>query len=224
MSLKIQVVSDTHGKHGEIKIEEGIDMIIHCGDSTNYYDIIPNEIEFRSFLEWFLALDVKYKVLIAGNHDAWAIKKYNVDFIKSKGIIYLEHEYVSIEGLKIFGSPYTPIFGNWHFMRDRSKINKYWEFLEPNIDILITHGPPKGILDLSRNRENVLEYCGDKALLNHVLRVKPKYHCYGHIHDYKDCLNQGVRIYEGITFINASVVEDGKFDYPPSSHGVIINI
>ena len=154
--MKVQIISDSHGKHGEIKIEEDIDMIIHCGDSTNWFDLLPNEQEFRRFLEWFLSLEVKHKVLIAGNHDAWATKLYNKEFIKSKGIIFLEHEYVEIEGLKIFGSPYTPIFHNWHFMKDRSKINKYWEYLEPNIDILITHGPPKGILDLSRNKENTL--------------------------------------------------------------------
>lgn len=222
--MKIQVISDTHSKHGEIKIEEGLDMIIHCGDSTNYRDLYTNEIEFRGFTEWFLSLDIKYKVLIAGNHDAWATKLYNKDFLKGKGIYYLEHEYVEIEGLKLFGSPYTPTFGDWYFMKDRSKLNKYWEYLEEGIDILITHGPPQGILDLSRDKDRTLEFCGDKSLLNHVFRVKPKYHVFGHIHNFKDCVNQGKRVYSEINFINASVVEDGKFDYPPSSHGIIINI
>lgn len=222
--MKIQIISDTHGKHNEIIIEDNIDMLIHAGDSTNWYETIPNEQEFHRFLEWFLAIDVKHKVLIAGNHDAWATKKYNTDFVKSKGIIYLEHEYIKIEELKIFGSPYTCTHGNWHFMKARDKMDKYWEYLKPDIDILITHGPPQGILDLSRNRANVLEYCGDKALLRHVLRVKPKYHVFGHIHNYEDCKNQGIRIYKDITFINASVVEDGKFDDPISSNGIIINI
>ena len=222
--MKTQIISDTHGKHREINIEKDLDMIIHCGDSTNYYEWMPNQKEFENFIVWFSALPIKHKVLIAGNHDAWATKPYNIDRVKELGINYLEHEYLEIEGKILFGSPYTPTFNNWHFMKDRSKLDKWWQVLVPNIDVLITHGPPHGILDLSRNRDNVLEYCGDKALLRHVLQNKPKYHCFGHIHNYKDCVNQGTRIYEGITFINASVVEDGKFNYPPSSHGVIINL
>ena len=222
--MKTQIISDTHGKHHEINIEKDLDMIIHCGDSTNYYEWMPNQKEFENFIVWFSALPIKHKVLIAGNHDAWATKKYNIDRVKELGIKYLEHEYLEIEGIKMFGSPYTPMFNNWHFMKDRGKLDRWWQAIPENLDILITHGPPQGILDVSRNPENVLEFCGDKSLLRHILRAKPKYSCFGHIHNFKDCVNQGTRIYEGITFINASVVEDGKFNYPPSSHGVIINL
>jgi len=196
--MKTQIISDTHGKHHEINIEKDLDMIIHCGDSTNYYEWMPNQKEFENFIVWFSALPIKHKVLIAGNHDAWATKPYNIDRVKELGINYLEHEYLEIEGKILFGSPYTPTFNNWHFMKDRSKLDKWWQVLVPNIDVLITHGPPHGILDLSRNRDNVLEYCGDKALLRHVLQNKPKYHCFGHIHNYKDCVNQGT----GYIFIN----------------------
>ncbi len=222
--MKIQAISDTHGMHDRIKIEKDIDFLIHCGDSTNYYDLYRNEIEFNDFLNWFNKIDVKHKILIAGNHDAWSMRNYNKERVKECGIIYLEHEYANIEGLKIFGSPYTPQFCNWYHMKDRSKLDRYWQVLEPNIDILITHGPPMGILDLSRDRDNVLEYCGDRALLNHVLRVKPKYHLFGHIHDNQDCLNQGHLIREGINFMNVSCVTDGRFNYGPSSNGIKFKI
>jgi len=109
-------------------------------------------------------------------------------------------------------------------MKDRSKLDRYWQCIPDDIDVIITHGPPKGILDSSRNPQDVLEFCGDKALLNHVRRVHPKYHIFGHVHNFEDCINQGIRIVEDITFVNASCVTDRKFDQGPSSHGVVIEL
>jgi Icc-related predicted phosphoesterase len=222
-NMKTWVISDTHDLHQYLSIPKDVECVIHCGDSTNHGHLIPNNEEYLRFIEWVINLDIKHKILIAGNHDAWATKKYNRDYIKDKGIIYLEHEYYELEGRVLFGSPYTPTFGNWYFMKDRSKLNKYWEQLT-NIDILITHGPPKTILDLSHNKDHKLEYCGDSALLKHVLRIKPSFHCFGHIHNSEGCYNQGIRVFNDITFINASVVEDGKFSKGTTSNGVIIEI
>jgi len=222
--MKTWLISDTHSYHDLLTVPEDIDMVIHAGDSTNPYGWVQNQPEFEAFYEWFVYLPIQYKVLIAGNHDAWATKKYNVDRVKESGIHYLEHEYVELAGLKIFGSPYTPNFGEWHFMKDRSKLDEYWKQVPENLDILVTHGPPKGILDLSRNRDNVLEYCGDQALFNRVVGdIKPKYHVFGHIHNFEDCINQGRRIYKDITFINASVVTDRQFGVL-SSNGEIIDV
>lgn len=220
--MKIKIISDTHGHHNLLNLEKDIDMIIHCGDSTNYKDLFRNQLEFDNFIKWYSEFDIKHKVLIAGNHDAWATKKYNIDKVKDLGITYLEHEYIEIEGLKIFGSPYTPNFCNWYFMKDRSKLDQYWKVLESDIDILVTHGPPKGMLDLAKDRENNLEFCGDLSLFNKVKQVKPKYHCFGHIHNNDNCYNQGIRVFRDITFINASVVTDGNFGHL-SSQGITIN-
>jgi Icc-related predicted phosphoesterase len=221
--IKAWIISDTHANHYQLPIPKDIEMVIHCGDSTNYRNWVQNQPEFEDFFIWWNQLNVKYKILIAGNHDTWATKKYNIDRIKETETIYLEHKHCEIEGKLFFGSPYTPTFGDWHFMKDRSKLNNCWGQLEKPVDVLITHGPPMGILDLSLDRNNILEYCGDRALLNHVLRVKPSIHCFGHIHNFKNCINQGIRIYDDIKFINASVVEDGKMEQI-SSTGIIIDI
>lgn len=224
--MKIWHLSDTHGYHSLLKIPDGIDIVIHTGDSTNSYDIVNNQIEFNSFIEWFKSLPINHKILIAGNHDAWATKNYNKDYVKDSGIVYLEHEYYTIEGINIFGSPYTPTFGNWHFMKDRSKLGRYWENLETNIDILATHGPCKGILDLSFNALHELEYCGDSALLKAVERIKPKYHLFGHIHNSNRCHNSGVLKLSsiGTIFVNSSCVTDGKFNYGVTSNGQVFEI
>jgi Icc-related predicted phosphoesterase len=115
---------------------------------------------------------------------------------------------LKIENKLFFGSPYTPTFGNWYFMKSKEIIHKYWEQMEEGIDVLITHGPPYGILDLVDNFE--FKQAGCTSLLNHVYRIKPKFHIFGHIHDNNDCLNHGIMIREDITFINASLVKDGK--------------
>lgn len=238
--MKIWAISDTHMKHGTLTIPEA-DMVIYAGDSTNYANIHDNQKEFEIFIDWFRNLPFEHKILIAGNHDAWATKKYNVDFVLAQGIHYLEHDMISIptvdiptsymlntdsDGIRIFGSPYTPTFGNWHFMKDRSKIGRYWDMIEESdrIDILVTHGPPKGILDLSADKKHQLEYCGDNALLKMVKRIKPKYHIFGHIHDNSEAMNAGHFIRDGINFMNVSCVTDGKFVMGCSSNGIVFEI
>jgi len=223
--MKIQVISDTHGRHKDIRIDKNIDCIIHAGDSTNYRELFLNQLEFDDFLEWFSALNVKHKIIIAGNHDRWSLKKYNIDKLKDLGIIYLEHEYCDIDGIMFFGSPYTPTFGNWFHMKQRYNLDEYWKMIDDNsVDVLITHGPPQGILDGNIEGRGYYEQCGDIALLKNVFRIKPKYHVFGHIHDSKKCYNNGIFIRNNINFINASCVTDGKIEEGEVTDGYIFTI
>lgn len=211
MKTKIWALSDTHGTHRQAIIPEGIDLFIFAGDSTNYRDLHNNLPEFEDFFNWIVNLDIKYKVIIAGNHDAWATKKYNIEKLEEAGIIYLEDDYTFVNDIKIWGSPWTPTFGTWHFMKDRAKIDRNWEHMDHDIDILVTHGPPKSILDLTENRDYQLEQCGDSALYKRVRERNIKYHIFGHVHDFKSCLNFGQYKSDfGTTFMNVSSVEDGK--------------
>ena len=111
-------------------------------------------------------------------------------------------------------------------MKSRDKISRYWEALTEGIDLLITHGPGKGILDLSHNPKGVLENCGDGSLTKAVFKYQPKYHIFGHIHDSEGCFNSGIVKLSGrnTTFINASCVKDGRFDLGLTSIGQIIEI
>ncbi len=86
-------------------------------------------------------------------------------------------------------------------------------------NILISHGPPKGILDLTENRDYTLEQVGDKAILKYLEKWKDlKYVLFGHIHNRGNITNTGIRELDGIKFINSSGVEDGRFD-----KGIIYN-
>lgn len=176
--MKILTISDTHTLHSMIPLDnlKDIDMIIHSGDSSNIYNPYVNEHEVRNFITWFHSLPVKHKIFVAGNHDTSIEKRLiTKDNFEACSINYLEHESITIDGINIFGSPYTPIYGNWSFMKHRSKLDEYWKEIPENTDILITHGPPKGIMDLAYSMDNQLEYCGDKSLLNHVIKELDTY-------------------------------------------------
>jgi Icc-related predicted phosphoesterase len=131
-----------------------------------------------------------------------------------------------IDGLKIWGSPYTPQFGNWHFMKSRAKIDRVWQSIPGDTDILVTHGPPKGILDIAEDRHHSIEFCGCSALKKQVLKMPNlKIMCFGHIHNNTDIINAGtmqLSISDTI-FSNGSVLTDGKFG-KLSSNGNIIEL
>lgn len=222
--MKFWCISDSHNKHAFLNIPNGIDGIIHAGDMSNQRNPSMNANEVLNFLEWYKSLvHIKYKILIAGNHDtsieAGLVKRSDIH----ESITYLEHESCEIEGIKIFGSPYTPSFGQgWSFNIPRHKLDSYWQEIPLGTDIIITHGPPKGILDLTAEGSLFFQ-CGCKTLLNRLKIIEPKYSIFGHIHTESNCTNAGKLEIQGCktTFINASVV---NLDYEICNNGYIIEI
>lgn len=220
--MKTWIISDTHGKHRLLDIPNNIDMCIFAGDAGTVKNPSMNVNSILDFLDWFKSLNhIKYKIMIAGNHctsiEAGLVTRGDIH----ESITYLEHEYIEIEGLKIFGSPYTPEFHNWAFNVSRHKLDPYWQDIPNDIDILITHGPPKGILDLTKR--NGYDQCGCKSLLNRVKITQPRFHIFGHIHTEEGCSNAGIYEMNGLKtkFINASVL---NLDYQICNNGFIIEI
>jgi len=120
--------------------------------------------------------------------------------IFTREIIYLENSGVEVAGYKIWGSPISPTFFNWAFMANRGDdIQKYWDMIDEDVDILITHGPPMGTLDMTTRGESV--GCWDLARA--VERTKPQLHVFGHIHN-----QQGIVEKDGTIYVNASVLND----------------
>lgn len=225
---RIWHISDTHTYHRLLTIPENIDIVIHSGDESNYKDQYQNEPEFRDFILWFANLPIKHKVFIAGNHSSYVFhnKKEVNQICKNLNIIYLEDDWTLVDGISIWGSPITPNFGNWWFMKDRSKMDKLYSSIPEWIDIVVSHGPPKGLLDLSYDRDGKLEFCGCRSLKNHMLnRVKPQLCLFGHIHSNEDIINAGTVKLSGYDtiFSNGSVVTDNKFG-KLSSNGNILEI
>lgn len=197
--MKFICFSDTHGQEEDLKIPKG-DVIICAGDFSSRGQLDDVEI----FGEFLSSLPHKYKIVIAGNHDKafeYANRKSRKIF-SSKGIIYLEDSYTIINGLKIYGSPWQPEFNNWAFNLPRRSValrNKR-EMIPADTDILVTHGPPKGILDQVDKRGVGCEELQD------VISKKLKnlrHHVFGHIHS-----DFGEKKFGKTTFHNVSVLSE----------------
>ena len=220
--MKIWHISDTHTYHGLLTVPEDIDMVIHSGDATNPRDPYASEQEMLNFISWFGSLPIRHKVFVAGNHDLCIERNLvtKIDFMKN-GIVYLENDYTEVEGLKIWGSPFTPSFGQgWAFNKKRSALHDIWKEIPDDVDIVVTHGPPKGILDLAYHQLNCIEFCGDEALRKRMYLLNPKLCLFGHIHNNEDIINAGTMKLSNhdTIYSNGSVVTDGKFG-KLSSHG-----
>jgi Icc-related predicted phosphoesterase len=183
-------ISDTHGLHGRIKLNPGT-VLIHTGDVSEY----GSEDEVADFLFWFSKQPFLYKVFIAGNHDLFLEECTPAKSKKMipSDIIYLQNSGIEIKGLKIWGSPVTPyLLGIAFNARQGTEIRKVWNKIPAGTDILITHGPPKGVLDNG---------VGDEELLLQVFKIQPAVHCFGHAHG-----QNGIETVNCTTFINASIV------------------
>lgn len=185
----IDCISDLHGYFPTL---EGGDILIVAGDITARD--LPAE--YIKFFTWFDKQKYRKRILIAGNHDGLFENTPPTFGTWS----YLCDSGVEFEGLKIWGSPYTPTFMEWHFMRDRGEaIKKHWDLIPCDTDILVTHGPPSKFLD--RTIEDKREGCKD--LLEAISRIRPKLHVFGHIHEDYGEVEGG-----GIHFVNCSHVNE----------------
>lgn len=177
--MKVAVISDTHNRHRDLNIHE-TDTIIHCGDFSH------NEKSALDFLDWYASLSQRYKILVAGNHDFIVLEEGKENFknrCKELGIIYLQDESITIEGLKFYGAPWSNIFGNWAFMEDDFELMDIWDKIESDTDILITHGPQYLVGDrVNQSLSN--PHVGSKTLSIKLKElVGLKYHLVGHIHE-----------------------------------------
>ena len=224
--MRIVAISDTHLFHEDrglrkaeqIEVPDG-DILIHAGDAT--FKGYLREID--RFAMWFHSLPHRHKIFIAGNHEL-GLEDNPVDaerhlqgysFLEDQNIKvchYLNENEVTVEGLRIYGSPWTPRFFDWAFNADRGpKIKQHWDKIPDGIDILVTHGPPFGHGDLTIS--NGHQGCEELALA--VARVKPKLHIFGHIHP-----GYGVTRNDDTIFINASTCDES---YAPTHPPVVID-
>ena len=221
VNMRVWFISDTHCEHSQLEIPD-VDLVIHCGDESNSGTVWVNERESRNFFDWFSGLEIVSKIFVPGNHST-AFEKGMIRASDYPEIKFLVHEETEWMGLKIFGSPFTPQFFNWAYMKLRPELEPLWQMIPYNTDILITHGPPKGILDVTRDfNSGVPIHVGSKSLRRHVEnRIKPMIHAFGHIHDEQGISNFGKLIRQSTQYINCSVCDTGG-DF--KNQGLVIDI
>jgi Icc-related predicted phosphoesterase len=203
--MKILTLSDSHNKHRQIpekylKNEDGsISMIIHAGDVSGRGSID----EIVSFLEWFNVLPFDYKIFCPGNHDFYFEDAKPEEIInllsQYPNVIYLHDSGIEILGFKLWGSGVTPWFYAWAFNRKGIEIKPHWDMIPDDINLLITHGPAKGYLDLTMGGDSV----GCPYLLEKISELKNlSLFISGHVHE-----GYGKVIFpDGGVFVNASVL------------------
>ena len=176
--MKIWHIGCTHGFHNKLKIPE-VDVVIHSGDFSDHYELHLNEPETNRFLSWYSKLPIKHKILVAGNHDIIPFnnKTSFKEKCKSLGITYLEDDWVYVNNILIYGSPWSPLYGSWSFMKQPFQLKLYWDNIPSNTGVLVTHTPPYGILDIIPNVEGN-KSVGCKHLKTQLdTRITPNFIC-----------------------------------------------
>ena len=209
--VRFVAVSDTHGRHELLDLPAG-DVLLHAGDLVQNSGQSISKLlgQFKSFLNWIESIEDKFQkiVFIAGNHDTFledarkgsaAAKKILSRFLRSHPkVCYLQNGSVEFRGLRIWGAPITPCrvermnrsFYSNGFETKQVQRKSAWAAVPENVDILLTHAPPSGVLS---------GLSGDDLLWDCVSRQRPRMHVFGHDHAYF-----GLDMKKNTLFLNAA--------------------
>lgn len=199
--MKLVCISDTHSKHSKLEIPS-CDILIHAGDWTG----LGSYREITDFAKWLNQQEASHIVLVPGNHETIFEENlpHSLNWITDQCLAanVLINQSIEIEGIKIFGSPTTPTFFNWGFMKDRGEqIARVWDNIPNDTNILVTHGPAYSIMD--RCPDGKLAGC--EELYKRVFELpKLTHHVFGHIHvdEYNPVSYKEI---SGINFHNVSI-------------------
>lgn len=172
--MDIVCVSDTHELHRELDVPTG-DVLICAGDFTMFSRSVA---AIRDFDQWLGELPHRHKLVIPGNHEFFLEADPGKRSLLSNATVLID-EAIEIDGLRIYGSPLTPLYGGAFGVSSADERTKRWARIPPAIDVLVTHGPPYGIMDSSLELPTPM---GDSELLAAVQRIKPSLHIFGHVH------------------------------------------
>ncbi len=204
--LTILAISDTHGQHRKLTNLPKTDIIIHCGDIMTSG---RNMDELADFLNWFDSLNYRRKIFIGGNHDRLIeTDRYVLNSLLEdvdKRVVYLEHDFHEYRGVVFYGSPFTPEFCNWSFQNydNESVIKRFDTIVDKKVDVMIMHGPVKGICDKIEEIDGSIRHVGCDIQLEYVNKINPMLHLSGHIHE-----GGSLDVTENTIFANCSVLDE----------------
>ena len=184
--LRLVVLSDTHQHHRYLDPLPAGDVLIHCGDWSNWATTAQDTADFNA---WLKTQSHPVKICVAGNHEMSLNGKDQETNEKIvNNAVYLQGQGCSFNGVSFWGGP-------WNKERDMFKCAKafsippkeshrLWSRIPNDVDILITHSPPHGVLD-RKDKQGKVSHMGCPALFDQVVRACPTLHLFGHCHH--DC-------------------------------------
>ena len=237
--MKICCLSDLHGHYHYPELEEYInksDVVVIAGDfSETYFSNNRSKIRWeRTYSRFendtleFLKSIRRPIVLVAGNHDYLLDRGKNPNAYYYEQLLkeipdlhYLNNSAVEVERKIFFGNPWTPFFLDWAFNYSPNEVEHEEQFnrgflgCPDEVDVIVSHGPPKGILDETVDFQNVgcpyLRKVLDERKYKNLKAV-----VFGHIHH-----SYGDRELDGVKFVNASICTE---NYDPINIPILIDI
>jgi Icc-related predicted phosphoesterase len=193
--VRIVIISDTHERHDELGVLRG-DVLIHCGDGLNGFTRSAGALEQLD--EWFGRQEFDRIFCTGGNHDFELEERVGSEEPGFRNADYLQDESRHYGGLTFYGAPWTPELQGWAFYLPHDELRDKWDLIPDDTDVLITHTPPLRILDQNRHGR----HCGCPELQRRLMKLRPRIHCFGHIH-----ASSGSLDVRGTRFVNASMVD-----------------
>jgi Icc-related predicted phosphoesterase len=202
-TLRLVLLSDTHELHRGVKVPDG-DILIHAGDFTRFSKSMSAIADFNT---WLGELPHRHKILIYGNHEFFIETDPSRRSMLTNAHVLINEE-TEIEGLRIWGSPVTPLYSGAFGLSSSEDRKQLYDQIPEDIDILITHGPPYGILD---SVSQTGHHSGCRELFDAVMRVRPKLHVFGHVHGAHGILHTNQTV-----FVNAVLLgSNGDLNQDP---------
>lgn len=224
--MKVCAISDTHTMLSQVDLPKA-DLLLIGGDIT--YTGSPKEMaQFAQDLRNIRSRKLYRQIILTpGNHELTS--EDNPTWFRSMidGLcIYLHDDQFVFEGVKVYASGWTPYFHHWAWnlderdhLRDYAHANRVWNKIPDDTKILLTHGPPRNILDLCNRDERV----GDVVLRKRVFELADtgnlRYHCFGHIH--RNLKDHKTEVHQGVTFANVAICDE---KYKPVNPAFVFEI
>jgi len=213
-NLHVVAISDLHGKlPNNIPI---CDVLIIAGDICPVYDHshwFQKQWLIGEFNDWLKNQPAKHIVGVAGNHDLIFEDQLKGTYIPKLAWEYLCDSYIIIDNKKFYGHPWTSRFCDWAFNMNDLDLAVKDNNIPDDTNVLITHGPPYGILDtvegvkILNNGKIEREYLGSKSLKNRVNQLNNlDLHVFGHIHSSYGSIKPFIN--KHTIFVNASIINE----------------
>ena len=178
--VRFVIISDTHTAHRNLTVPPG-DVLIHCGDWSNHRTSGHDYLDFNA---WLGEQPHRHKIIVAGNHEiSLPHNPADVQQLFTNAVCLFDQAY-EVEGVHLYGAPGIPARSFFY----RAKYMQYhdakakWGGIPTDTDILITHAPPRFVMDYGEHKGGRWWREGDMELLQTVMELKPKVHCFGHNH------------------------------------------